>query len=412
MHTLIACLRLARTDSIGPTRWRQLMARYHTPQAALDALPSLRPKGRPAVTPPPVVDIEQEIDATYRLGGQFVTLLDDAYPLLLRNCPDAPPVLSVLGQVNCLHQAGVSVVGARNASAHGIRFAGALATELVESGLSVISGLARGIDRAAHMGALHRQGLTIAAIAGGLDRPYPPENATLQAEIAERGVVVTEAPLGTIPTNRHFPRRNRLIAGLGLGCVVVEAAPHSGTLITARLAAEYGREVFAVPGTPLEPRYRGSNNLLRTGAILTESVADILPHLPPMPKSDSFSLKTPTPQKKDGQPQLWAELPPATAPTPTTPKPTASLAKTVHTPPFTPGTKPPPPAPHAAPQQPEKLHENLLDLLSFTPIPVDELVRHCQFSASAVLTVLTELELAGRVSLLPGGRVILTAPDQ
>ncbi|MFT8445624.1 DNA-processing protein DprA, partial [Acetobacter orientalis] len=269
MHTLIACLRLARTDSIGPTRWRQLMARYHTPQAALDALPSLRPKGRPAVTPPPVADIEQEIDATYRLGGQFITLLDDTYPLLLRNCPDAPPVLSVLGQVSCLHQAGVSVVGARNASAHGIRFAGALATELAESGLSVISGLARGIDRAAHMGALHRQGLTIAAIAGGLDRPYPPENATLQAEIAERGVVVTEAPLGTIPTNRHFPRRNRLIAGLGLGCVVVEAAPHSGTLITARLAAEYGREVFAVPGTPLEPRYRGSNNLLRTGAILT-----------------------------------------------------------------------------------------------------------------------------------------------
>lgn len=412
MHTLVACLRLARTDSIGPNRWRQLLERYHTPQAALEALPTVRPKSRPTLIPPPQSQIEHEIEATHRLGGQFITLLDEAYPPLLRACPDAPPVLAVLGNIACLHQPGVSIVGARNASAHGIRFASALATELVEAGLSVISGLARGIDRAAHMGALHRNGMTVAAIAGGLDRPYPPENATLQAEIAQHGAVITEAPLGTIPTNRHFPRRNRLIAGLGLGCVVVEAAPHSGTLITARFAADYGREIFAVPGPPLDSRYRGSNNLLRTGAILTESAADIVPNLPPMHSSHFFSVKTHNATKKEKQAQLWPLEQTALPTPPIKPKPQSMLEKT--------GNAASPDIAKAAPQtrpntaalSPQSMQEKMLDLLSFTPMPVDELVRHCQFSASAVLTALTELELAGRVSLLSGGRVILTAPNQ
>ncbi|MDN7352557.1 DNA-processing protein DprA, partial [Acetobacter senegalensis] len=217
MTSLAACLRLARTDSVGPRTWRRLVERYQTPEAALDALPHLPARnGRTQLIPPSPAHIEAEIDATLKIGGQFLTLLDTTYPPLLRACPDAPPVISVLGDASYLNKPGVGLVGARNASAHGVRLAESLATELAEAGLVVISGLARGIDRAAHMGALHRHGLTIAAIAGGLDCPYPRENAALHAEIAEKGVLVTEAPLGTTPTARHFPRRNRLIAGLGL----------------------------------------------------------------------------------------------------------------------------------------------------------------------------------------------------
>ena len=400
MTSLAACLRLARTDSVGPRTWRRLVERYQTPEAALEALPHLPARnGRAQLIPPSPAHIEAEIDATLKIGGQFLTLLDATYPPLLRACPDAPPVISVLGDASCLSKPGVGLVGARNASAHGVRLAESLATELAEAGLVVISGLARGIDRAAHMGALHRHGLTIAAIAGGLDCPYPRENAALHAEIAEKGVLVTEAPLGTTPTARHFPRRNRLIAGLGLGCVVVEAAPHSGTLITARLVVDYGRELFAVPGSPLDSRCRGSNNLLRQGAILTESVADILPNLPAIPAC---------PEKN---PPLF----------PTQPGPVqegsvkkASTAQNQNKSAVQSAFSLPLPAPAersgGAPVSPENVREKVLDLLSFTPIPVDDLVRHCQFSASTVLTVLTELELSGCVDSHPGGRIVLAAP--
>ncbi|MCG4255915.1 DNA-processing protein DprA [Acetobacter senegalensis] len=400
MTSLAACLRLARTDSVGPRTWRRLVERYQTPEAALDALPHLPARnGRTQFIPPSPAHIEAEIDATLKIGGQFLTLLDATYPPLLRACPDAPPVISVLGDASCLSKPGVGLVGARNASAHGVRLAESLATELAEAGLVVISGLARGIDHAAHMGALHRHGLTIAAIAGGLDCPYPRENAALHAEIAEKGVLVTEAPLGTTPTARHFPRRNRLIAGLGLGCVVVEAAPHSGTLITARLVVDYGRELFAVPGSPLDSRCRGSNNLLRQGAILTESVADILPNLPAIPAC---------PEKN---PPLF----------PTQPGPVqegsvkkVSTAQNQNKSAVQSAFSLPLPAPAersgGAPVSPENVREKVLDLLSFTPIPVDDLVRHCQFSASTVLTVLTELELSGCVDSLPGGRIVLAAP--
>lgn len=407
MTDLLACLRLARTDGIGPGRWRQMIERYHTPQAAVEALPHMRIKGRAPFALPSVDHITHEIEQTLKLGGQFLTVLDPAYPPQLRACPDAPPVLSVLGDCAALSKPGVGLVGARNASVHGVRLAESLATDLVEAGLTVISGLARGIDRAAHMGALHRKGVTIAAIAGGLDRPYPPENVRLQAEIAEKGVVVTEAPLGTIPTARHFPRRNRLIAGLGLGCVVVEAALHSGTLITARLALDYGRDLFAVPGTPLDPRCRGSNDLLRHGAILTESAADILAHLPPLSRFASFPDSALT-QENTSQRVFYS--PPAetlftSLPTSGQPhhisgqKPPKSAE--FQSPPSVDPVQSPPPA------QPITVQEKLLDLLSFTPIPVDDLVRHCQFSASAVLTALTELELTERITLLPGGRVAL-----
>ncbi|GBQ82350.1 DNA processing protein DprA [Acetobacter malorum DSM 14337] len=442
MNTLVACLRLARTESVGPRTWRRLLSQYHTAEAALEALPRLPQRGRVPLVIPSQDSILREIEATLHMGGRILTLLDADYPFLLKEIPDAPPVLSVLGDVAALSKPGIGLIGARNASSSGLRLAESLATELVEAGVSVVSGLARGIDTAAHKGALHRQGLTVAAIAGGLDKPYPLQNAHLQAEIAEKGAVVTEAPLGTAPLNRHFPRRNRLIAGLTLGCVVVEAAPKSGSLITARLVGEYGRELFAVPGSPLDPRCRGSNDLLRNGAVLTETVADILPHLPPVvfpepsrtTSSPSFFPPVPrletvqdgpqTPQhsfslsisdapeteekantaratqraygKTTGNAQSGAlpPLQPASSPSASSVSSTASVT-----------TKPPPPLAETC----ETVREKVLDLLSFTPIAVDDLVRRCQFSASAVLTVLTELELSGCLDSLPGGRVVRAA---
>ncbi|MFT8722140.1 MAG: DNA-processing protein DprA [Acetobacter malorum] len=442
MNTLVACLRLARTESVGPRTWRRLLSQYHTAEAALEALPRLPQRGRVPLVIPSQDSVLREIEATLNMGGRILTLLDADYPFLLKEIPDAPPVLSVLGDVTALSKPGIGLIGARNASSSGLRLAESLATELVEAGVSVVSGLARGIDTAAHKGALHRQGLTVAAIAGGLDKPYPLQNAHLQAEIAEKGAVVTEAPLGTAPLNRHFPRRNRLIAGLTLGCVVVEAAPKSGSLITARLVGEYGRELFAVPGSPLDPRCRGSNDLLRNGAVLTETVADILPHLPPVmfpepsrttsspslfppvPRLEtvqdgpqtpqhSFSLSIsdapeteekvnaarathPASSKTIGNAQSGA-LPPlqlASSPSASYVSSTASVT-----------TKPPPPLSETC----ETVREKVLDLLSFTPIAVDDLVRRCQFSASAVLTVLTELELSGCLDSLPGGRVVRAA---
>lgn len=377
MTTLAACLRLARTEQVGPRSWRRLVDTYGSPAAALDALPGLARHGKAPLAPPHPDVIQREIDATYALGGTFLTLLDPAYPALLRALPDTPPVLSVLGDITCLQRPAISIVGARNASAHGLRLAESLASELAEQGVLVVSGLARGIDSAAHCGALHRQGLTAAAIAGGLDRPYPPENTQLQARIAANGLVLTEAPLGATPQARSFPRRNRIIAGLSLGCVVVEAAPHSGTLLTARMAVDYGRDLFAVPGSPLDPRCRGSNNLIRKGAILTETAADILPYI----LGSTLNLAT------------------AAAPPPQTPDLFAP-----HSPPAMQDSPP-------SPQPGENLHARILDLLSFTPIAVDVLIRRCQFSASAVLIALTELELSGRVTSGPDGRVSLTGKE-
>jgi DNA processing protein len=273
--------------------------------------------------------------------------------------------------VSALHGRGVGVVGARNASANGQRMAEALATDLAAKGLVVVSGLARGIDAAAHRGALH-VGLTVAAVAGGLDQPYPPEHAGLQAEIGARGAVITEAPLGTAPQSRHFPRRNRLIAGLSLGLVVVEAAPRSGSLITARLAQDANREIFAVPGSPLDQRCRGTNDLIRQGAHVTESAEDVLANLPDDPRSVGLA-RTPlfartTAQGLSDDMALW-DMPP---------DPDIDIAAA---------------------------QTNILGLLSPSPTDLDELVRRSFLPASAVSAALMQLELALRVEFLPGNRV-------
>ncbi len=361
---LVDALRLARTEGVGPIAWRRLLARFASPAAALAELPRLaRAGGRD--TPPRIpssAEAEREIAALEKLGGRFLVLGEQPYPALLATADDAPPVLACLGDPAVLQRKSVAVVGSRNASTNGQRLAEQLAADLAKSGIAVVSGLARGIDTAAHEGAL-LHGTTVACVAGGLDIPYPPENAALQAHIAQHGAVLAESPLGTAPLGRSFPRRNRIIAALSLGTVVVEAAPRSGSLLTARLAGEAGREVFAVPGSPLDPRARGTNNLIREGAHLVETAEDILRELPPE--------SPPQPQREMAEPASSWEDP------------------TLHT----------------------KITSQLLDVISHSPTPVDDLIRRCQVSAAVVMAILMELEAAGRIESLPGNRVALIAKD-
>jgi DNA processing protein len=367
-------LRLARAEGVGPVAYRRLLVRYGSAQAALDALPGLaRSGGRPS---PPAIpspdDARRELYELGRLGACVIFAGEPDYPPLLALLDDAPAAIAVLGDPALLADRAVALVGGRNASANGQRMAENLAAELARS-VVVVSGLARGIDAAAHTGAL-QTGRTIAAVAGGLDMPYPPEHADLQRHIAESGAVITEAPLGTAPQARHFPRRNRIIAGLALGVVVVEAALRSGSLITARLAQEAGRELFAVPGSPLDPRSHGANDLIRQGAHLTETAQDVLDNLPDHPSRVGLARD---PLFARGTAPGLAESPPAWQ------EPTEGAADL------------------------SRARQQVIDLLGFSPTAVDDVVRRCQFSAAAVMAVLLELELAGRIEALPGSRVAL-----
>jgi DNA processing protein len=348
-------LRLIRSANIGPVTYAQLIARFGTTAAALDAVPMLaaRAGGRAPVLADPRA-VEREMTAVDRLGGRYLFLGTDDYPPLLAELESAPPALIARGRGDLVERSGIALVGARNASAAAIRFARQLAHDLAGPDVAVISGLARGIDTAAHQGAIGSG--TIAIIACGIDVVFPPENADLQARIAEHGLLVTEYPPGTEPLARQFPQRNRIIAGLALGTVVVEAAPKSGSLITARLAAEAGREVMAVPGSPLDPRAQGCNLLIREGATLVQSAADIIEQLRPI---DARMLRSPT-----------ARFDPA-------PAEDASDAD----------------------------RRAVLSLLGPVPVPVDELVRNSGRPPAIVQTVLLELELAGRLERHAGGRV-------
>jgi DNA processing protein len=365
----LARLRLARTEGIGPATFRRLLAQHRSARAALAALPAHAARGGTRLAPPGEAQAEREMEGLARRGARLLHLGQPGYPPLLALAEDAPPVIALLGDPAALAPRGVAIVGARNASGAGRRMAEQLAEALAGDGLAVVSGLARGIDAAAHLGAL-RQGRTIAAVAGGLDQPYPPEHAALQARIAEEGgAVLAEAPLGTAPQARHFPRRNRIVAGLALGVVVVEAAPRSGSLITARLALEMGRELFAVPGSPLDPRCRGANDLIRQGAHLVEDASDILAQLPPAPRDGPLFAPR---DSRDG----LAESREVTGPEP-------GLGGATDT------------------------SQEVVEMLGNTPIAVDDLLRRCHLSAAAVQTILLDLELAGRVELLPGHRVVL-----
>jgi DNA processing protein len=359
-------LRLVRTEGVGPVTYRRLLDRYHSPAAALDALPRLARAGGRSGTAPVVsaAEAERELERTSGAGGRMIFLGDPDYPPLLAMMDDAPPCLVVRGEARLAQDRCVAAVGGRNASANGQRMAETLAAELAAT-LVVVSGLARGIDTAVHSGAM-RAGRTIAVIAGGIDQPYPLENADLHRRIGEAHLLISEAPIGTVPQARHFPRRNRIIAGLSLGVVVVEAALRSGSLITVRIAQEVGREVFAVPGSPLDPRARGGNDLIRQGAILVENAADVLDNLPlepalPPARMRGFGEAEPEPFE-------W---------------------------------------PAADEHEPDAAAE-ILSLLSPEPTMVDDLVRRCHLSPSVTVAVLLELELAGRVETLSGSRVALS----
>ncbi|MGH6614813.1 DNA-processing protein DprA [Sphingomonas sp.] len=353
--TAIARLRLIRTAQIGPVTYRQLIARFGDAAAAIEALPDLA--GRGGGRPPVIADralAERELATAQKLGARHLFLGDHDYPALLAELDDAPPVLTVRGDLALLGRTAVAMVGARNASAAACRFGRQLAYQLADEGIAVVSGLARGIDTAVHVGALERG--TIAVIAGGIDVAYPPENAALQERIAREGLLIAEQPPGTEPRARHFPYRNRIISGLSVGTVVVEAAPKSGSLITARLAGEQGREVMAVPGSPLDPRAQGCNGLIRDGAILVQSAADVLETIRPI---DARMVRSPG----------------------------------------APFTGPPPRDASDAERR------ELVSLLGPVPVAIDELIRQSGFAPAVVQMVLLELELAGRLERHAGGRV-------
>jgi len=359
----LARLRLIRTPHVGPITFHQLIARFGTGIAALEALPDLARRGgrtKPLKVCPQSV-AERELAALAKIGAQALFHGGPGYPPPLAACEDAPPVLFTLGHVHLLEKPAIAVVGARNASAVGVRFAREIAGALGARGLIVVSGLARGIDAAAHEGALSSG--TIAVQAGGIDVIYPSENTELYGKIREVGLLVSEIPPGVQPQARHFPRRNRLISGLALGVLVVEAAPRSGSLITARLALEQGREVFAVPGSPLDPRARGANNLIRQGATLTESADDVLAVL-------EETLRTPLKEPRGHAMRHPVARPPSDA-------------------------------------ELDAGRRRIAAVLSPTPIGIDELIRQCELTPAVVLTILLELELAGRLDRHPGNRVSL-----
>jgi DNA processing protein len=357
-------LRLIRSPNIGPVTYRQLLARFGSATAALEALPDLAARGgKGKFIVANASDIEREIAAALRAGASYVFLGDTTYPALLAELDNAPAAFTYRGDLELASRQVVAIVGARNASAGACRFARSLAVELGHEGLIVASGLARGIDTAAHVGSLG--GGTIAVIAGGIDVAYPPENLALQDEIAEKGLLIAEQPPGIEPRARHFPYRNRIIAGLALGTVVVEAAPRSGSLITARLAAEAGREVMAIPGSPLDPRARGCNQLIREGATLVQDASEIAELIRPIDVRASRKV-APTLFEVNAAAPLIA--------------PTGDADR-----------------------------QCIIDLLGMSHVSVDELVRQSGFHPPAVQMVLLELELAGRLERGAGAKVRLVA---
>lgn len=354
---LVDRLRLVRTAGIGPVTFRQLMRRFGTAAAALEAVPDLARRGGGRA--PKVVErgeAEREVARVEKLGARYLTLGQGLYPRLLAELEDAPPLLIAKGDFKLFDRTAVAIVGARNASAAACRFARGLAHDLGQRDLVVVSGLARGIDSAAHDGSLESG--TIGIIAGGIDVFYPPENEGRQRAMFERGLVIAEMSPGTEPRARHFPYRNRIIAGMTAGTVVVEAAPRSGSLITARLAAEAGREVMAVPGSPLDPRAQGCNQLIRDGATLIQTAADVVEELRPI-EARVRSASTPY-------------------------RPETELVN--------------------GDDDAVGLVE---ELLGPSPAPVDEIIRLSGASPGAVQMALLELDLAGRLDRHAGGKVSL-----
>ncbi|GLS29471.1 DNA processing protein [Mesorhizobium albiziae] len=359
-------LRLIRTENVGPATFRDLINRFGSAEAALEILPELTVSGgaQRLVRIPTVAQAEAELEAARKQDARFIAIGEADYPPYLRRMDHPPPLIAVKGAAAVFRLPPVAIVGARNASLAGIKMARMLAADLGRDGYAIISGLARGIDTASHQGALGTG--TVAVLAGGLDQPYPPENVELCNEIAERGgAVISEMPFGWEPRPRDFPRRNRIVAGLALGLVVVEAAQRSGSLISARLAGEMGRLVFAVPGSPLDPRAAGTNGLLKDGAVLVTDARDVIEQIAPL----------------IGQPS---------------PPPLA-----LHEPPDFSATSPPQ----------DNDRASVIEALGPVPVGVDEIIRHTGLHPAQVFMILLELDLAGRLERHAGGSVSLLALD-
>ncbi|WP_280955380.1 DNA-processing protein DprA [Beijerinckia sp. GAS462] len=380
-------LQLTRSDNIGPRTFQSLLQRFGSATAALNALPRLIAKqsGARAIRLAVREDCERELDMLRRKGGQFLTLDDSAYPQALRAIDAPPPVIAVLGNLDVLARPMVAIVGSRNASVYGAKFATATAQELGEAGFVIASGLARGIDESAHRASLATG--TVAVLAGGLDKIYPAENVPLAEAMCERGAVISEMPLAWVPRGRDFPRRNRIVSGLALGTVVVEAARRSGSLITARYANEQGREVFAVPGSPFDPRAEGTNDLLRQGATLCTRSADVIEALEP--------LMVTGPQRQGAQaasdedaPDLFEAI-----------APRDGADETVSQQPLAPA--------FARSVVPQDFVERLRALLGPSPVSIDDLVRVTGRPVAEVQAAILELDLQGAIGRQGGNRITL-----
>ncbi len=357
-------LRLTRTTTVGPVAFRDLLTRFGSAGAALDALPTLMTRSgrRSKMVIPSRESIEQELLAFDEMGVRLLAACEPDYPSYLRAVDPAPPTISVLGNVDLLHKPCVAIIGSRNASAIGLRFARQIANELGDQGFTIVSGLARGIDASAHHGALDHG--TVGVLGGGVDHIYPRQNTELYQEMANRGALVSESPLGYRATARDFPRRNRIISGLCQGVVVIEAAERSGTLITARYALEQNREVMAAPGSPLDPRTKGCNRLIRQGAALIENTEDII--------NVVSNLQLPNFQEEEAsytsQNMDWEN--------------TQSDI--------------------------DAARETLFSLLSPTPSPRDEIIRQSKLPYPIAAACLLEMELGGEVCVEMDGRISLS----
>ena len=392
-----AWLRLWRSENIGPRTFQTLLKRYATAEAALEALPDLLARtnpGRP-IKIAAVADIEREFEIAERFGARFLCLDEAGYPPLLREIDSAPAVIAVRGRADLLDRPAIAIVGSRNASAAGLAFAERLARGLAQAGYVIVSGFARGIDSRAHRASLASG--TIAVLAGGHDKLYPADQGPFMAKLLENGAALTEMPFGWEARGRDFPRRNRLVSGLTLGVVVVEAARRSGSLITARFAADQGREVFAVPGSPLDPRAEGTNDLIRDGATFCADVDDILRALADRsPARDLFADSDRT-----SEPTLWDELDLSEAPTKR-----RTSGKTMQAPiDLFPVQTPDPPGQLA--EEARAPLECVMERLSPVPVSLDELARAVDLPISEVRSAVLELEIAGRIERHGGGLVSL-----
>tara|TARA_R110002124_G_scaffold104370_8_gene254309 strand:- start:3692 stop:4840 length:1149 start_codon:yes stop_codon:yes gene_type:complete len=360
-------LRLIRSEQVGPATFYDLINHFGTAEQALEALPDLARRGGAArkIRIAPLSDIETELDQAARLGAKFIAMGEPDYPPWLRSIDSAPPVILAKGHLAVLKMPMIAIVGARNCSVIGRKMTVRLARDLGEAGYCIASGLARGIDGVAHEASLHTG--TVAVLAGGLDRIYPPEHESLAEQITLTGCLVSEKPLGWTARAQDFPRRNRIVSGLSLATIVVEAARRSGSLITADLALKQNREIFAVPGSPLDPRAAGPNQLIKQGATLVTGAKDVIDALRPI-HGDAFPE------------------PPAIAL-----QETASI-------------------------QVSELSDNerigIVDALSTAPVDTDELIRVTGLDGGTIYLALLELDLAGRLTRHPGNKVSLNGTQE